>query len=73
MSPLAHTPLEDIRRQFEVNVVGQVAVTQVRAEPLLTFIRVCGRLGPHPTLPYPCPARLGPCKTDYLWHHGLDV
>ena len=50
MSPLAHTPLEDIRRQFEVNVVGQVAVTQVRAEPLLTFIRVCVRLGPYPTL-----------------------
>ena len=30
-SPLAHTALEDIRRQLEVNVVGQVAVTQVRA------------------------------------------
>ncbi|KAK9835339.1 hypothetical protein WJX81_003566 [Elliptochloris bilobata] len=27
-SPLAHTPLEHIRRQMEVNVVGQVAVTQ---------------------------------------------
>ena len=30
-SPLAHTPLEHIRRQLEVNVVGQVAVTQARA------------------------------------------
>ena len=41
-------------------MVGQVAVTQVRTEPLLTFIRVCVRLGPHPTLPYPC---MGLCNT----------
>ncbi len=33
MSPLAHTPLDDIRRQLDVNVVGQVAVTQARARP----------------------------------------
>lgn len=31
MSPLAHMPLDDIRRQLDVNVVGQVAVTQARA------------------------------------------
>ena len=28
-SPLAHTSLDNVRRQLEVNVVGQVAVTQV--------------------------------------------
>ena len=32
-SPLAHTSLEDVRRQLEVNVVGQVAVTQARTTP----------------------------------------
>lgn len=32
--PLEHLPLDDLRRQLEVNVVGQVAVTQAVMPPL---------------------------------------
>lgn len=34
IGPMEHVPVEDLRRQFEVNVFGQVAVTQAMA-PLL--------------------------------------
>jgi len=35
MAPMEHVPLDELRRQFEVNVIGQVAVTQA----LLPLIR----------------------------------
>jgi NAD(P)-dependent dehydrogenase (short-subunit alcohol dehydrogenase family) len=37
-SPLEHLPLDELRRQFEVNVVGQLAVTQA----LLPALRAAG-------------------------------
>ncbi len=41
--PLLHMPLDELRRQFEINVVGQIAVTQAFA-PLLGTDRA--RVGP---------------------------
>lgn len=39
--PMEYLPLEDLRRQFEVNVVGQIAVTQA----VMPLIRQAGAVG----------------------------
>ncbi len=61
MSPLAHTPLDDIRRQLDVNVVGQVAVTQARARPR-------ARRGPCSALSLRCCC--GGCDRKWAWMHA---
>jgi NAD(P)-dependent dehydrogenase (short-subunit alcohol dehydrogenase family) len=56
--PLELVPIEAFRRQFEVNVVGQLAVTQAFLHSLRTAqgrIVVIGSIGSHLTMPFAGP------------------
>jgi NAD(P)-dependent dehydrogenase (short-subunit alcohol dehydrogenase family) len=54
--PLEHLPLDDLRHQFEVNVIGQVAVTQAFLPPLRVargrIVNVGSIAGRAPALPF---------------------
>ncbi|GIH18882.1 SDR family oxidoreductase [Rugosimonospora africana] len=69
--PLEFVPVEAFRRQFEVNVIGQLAVTQAFLHSLRTAcgrIVIVGSIGSHITMPFAGPLASSKATVTSLAH-----